>query len=222
MRLASEPLPLPISLRQMRSNHLHGFGESTRLRECGSPDTRRAKSPHHHGTGPSQNARSIIRPWTFPYKGPCSRFSRHPRTSTKTTSRMMRSISTRTSHHASRRRRRSTSCRQKHTTQAKPWTPAHTHTRTFQEPRLPAKGHTSRTHKSHTHTERSERSRAARTPANARPQPHPDPHSLPDTIYHGCRACSRCSIGALLLDRKTINQLHRRAVGMHTRVDSGS
>jgi len=42
-------------------------------RVCGSPDTRRAKSSHHHGTGPSQNARSIIRPWTFPYKGPCSR-----------------------------------------------------------------------------------------------------------------------------------------------------
>ena len=65
----------------------------------------------------------------------------------------------------------------------------------------------------HIHTERSESCRAARTPANARPQP---------PLF--CRECSRCSIGALLLDRKTwaINQLHRRAVGMHTRVDSGS
>ena len=47
----------------------------------------------------------------------------------------------------------------------------------------------------HIHTERSESCRAARTPANARPQP---------PLF--CRECSRCSIGALLLDRNKNHQ----------------
>ena len=57
----------------------------------------------------------------------------------------------------------------------------------------------------HIRTGHSERSMATRTPANARPQPHPDPHSLPDTTYHGCRACSRCSIGDLLTGKPSTN-----------------
>ena len=83
------------------------------------------------------------------------------------------------------------------------------------------RGDNTHTHRRRIHTGRSERSRAARTTANARPQPYPDHPSFPDATYQGCRVCSRCSIGALQLNRKTINQLHRRAVGMHTRVESG-
>ena len=83
--------------------------------------------------------------------------------------------------------------------------------------------HSTHTHVTYTyiHAWRSERSRGARTPANARPPPNPDHPSFPDTPRQGGSACSLCSIGALNLSRKN-TQIHRRAVGRHTRADSGS
>jgi hypothetical protein len=78
--------------------------------------------------------------------------------------------------------------------------------------------HTRHTHR---HAGRPGRSRGARTPANARPPPNPDHPSFPGTPHQGGSACSPCSIGALSLNRNN-TQIHRRAVGRHTRVDSGS
>ena len=56
---------------------------------------------------------------------------------------------------------------------------------------------------------------------NDRPPPNPDHPSFPDIPHQGGNACSPCSIGALSLNRNN-TQIHRHAVGRHTRVDSGS
>ena len=98
-------------------------------------------------------------------------------------------------------------------------THTYTHTPGSMTARRPT--HITDTHVTHIHTGLSERSRGARTPANARTQPYPDHPSFPDTTYQGCRASSRCSIGALQLDQNH-TQIHRRAVGMHTRADYAS
>ena len=84
-------------------------------------------------------------------------------------------------------------------------------------------GHTSHIH---IHTERSELRNAAGPHVHQlTPAPNHTQIPIPSPIQHTMaaeRAVGAVSEPSYLTGTKTINQLHRRAVGMHTRVDSGS
>ena len=83
--------------------------------------------------------------------------------------------------------------------------------------------HTLHTHTRHTHIHagRQEGGRGACKPTHAHPPPTPDHPSFPDTPHQGRSACSPCSIGAHVFNRKNTNPL-RCAAGRHAHIDSGS
>ena len=94
----------------------------------------------------------------------------------------------------------------------------HTHT-----PSRRREAHTLHTHTSHTqiHAGCQESCRGARKPTHAHPPPTPDHPFFPDTPHQGRSACSPCSIGAHVFNRKNTNPL-RCAAGRHAHIDSGS
>jgi hypothetical protein len=81
--------------------------------------------------------------------------------------------------------------------------------------------HFTHTHGTYTYIQGARNAEGEPAHPQTRPQPNPDHPSFPHAPHQGRRACSLCSIGALHLIRNQTH-IHRRAVGRHTRVESGS